>query len=95
MTKGDFVVLVKEMREGFKRIDQRFDGLEAYMKQGFETLNDKIDFVDESLSFKIDGLSNRIDDLSTDKASRREYRELDKRVSTLELALITKPKHKK
>ena len=71
----------------------KIDNLEKYMKQGFETLNDKIDTIDEHAEYMIRGLDRRLDTFIDDKVSKIEYKELTKRVSVLE-SYIPKTKHR-
>ena len=75
-----------------KGLDLRITRLESYMREGFSSLDSKLEHVDARLSNQIEGLGRRIDDLADNKVSRISYRELEKRVLVLESKIFSKSK---
>ena len=73
-----------------KNLDVRIARLESYMKEGFNSLDNKIDHVDARLSNHMEGLGRRIDGLADNKVSRISYRELESRVVALESKILHK-----
>ena len=71
-------------------LDIRISKLESYMKEGFDTLSDKVDHVDARISNQIEGLGRRIDDLADNKVSKITYKDLEQRVLALELKVLPK-----
>jgi hypothetical protein len=64
--------------------------MESYMKEGFASLDNKIEHIDERLSQNITGLNRRVDDLAENKTSRITYKELEHRVGVLEKSILKK-----
>lgn len=75
-----------------KSLDVRISKLESYMKEGFNSIDNKIDHVDARLSNQIEGLGRRMDDFSDNKVSRITYKELESRVMALEIKVLPKAK---
>ena len=75
-----------------KSLDVKITRLESYMKEGFNSLNGKIDFVDARFSQHIEGLGKRMDDFAENKVSRITYKELESRVLFLESKILPKAK---
>ena len=75
-----------------KHLDVRITRLESYMKQGFDSLDNKIDYVDIRFANQFEGLGRRIDDLADNKVSRISYKELESRVLVLESMILQKAK---
>lgn len=73
-----------------KNLDLRISKLESYMKEGFNSLDNKVDYVDARISHQIEGLGKRMDDFSENKVSRISYKELESRVMVLELRVLPK-----
>lgn len=73
-----------------KSLDLRISKMESYMKEGFASLDNKIEHIDERLSQNITGLNCRVDDLAENKASRITYKELEQRVGVLEKSILKK-----
>ncbi len=73
-------------------LDLRITKLESYLKEGFNSLDNKIEHVDVRLGNQIEGLGRRIDDLADNKVSRITYKELEHRVLVLELKVLPKAK---
>ena len=93
--------LAKMVVEGFKRgetkiesfeskLDIRITRLESYMKEGFDSLSDKVDHVDERSSYQMENIGRRIDDIAENKVSKLQYRDLEKRIALLESKLVHK-----
>lgn len=100
LTKKDLTQMLGSLESGLgskidnlgKNLDLRISKLESYMKQGFDTLNNKIDYVDVRISNHIEGLGRRIDDLADNKISKISYKELESRVFILESKILQKIK---
>ena len=75
-----------------KSLDVRITRLENYMKEGFNSLDNKIENVDARLSNQIEGLGRRMDDFAENKVSRISYKELESRVLVLESRILPKAK---
>lgn len=73
-------------------LDIRITKLESYMKEGFASLDTKIEHVDARLSNQIEGLGRRVDDFADNKVSRITYKELEHRVIVLESKILPKAK---
>ena len=75
-----------------KNLDVRITRLESYMKEGFNSLDGKIDYVDARIANQIEGLGRRMDDMAENKVSRITYKELEHRVVILESKVLPKSK---
>lgn len=69
-------------------LDLRITKLESYMKGGFNSLNDKMEYIDARFSHQIEGLGKRMDDFAENKVSKIFYKELENRVLALELKVL-------
>ncbi len=72
----EFQELKKEMRIGFKKVDERFDHLD-------NKLSTKIDTLDEKLTKRLDRIGGQVAFLEDDAPTRMEFNQLEKRVTTL------------
>lgn len=75
-----------------RSLDVRLSRLEDYLKEGFKSIDNKIDHVDVRISHQLEGLGRRIDDLADNKVSRLSYRELESRVDVLESRILQRNK---
>lgn len=92
MTNQDLGRMIQSLGSGIKGLDLRVSRLEGYMKEGFTSLDSKVEHVDARLSNQIEGLGRRIDDFADNKISRLTYKELEHRVIALELKVLPKAK---
>ena len=73
-----------------KNLDIRITRLEGYIKEGFDSLDNKIEYVDTRFANQFEGLGRRIDNLADNKVSRISYKELEGRVLVLESRVLPK-----
>ncbi len=96
LTKGDLAQMLgglgSKIDDLGKGLDLRISKLESYMKEGFSSLDHKIDHVDARLSNQMEGLGRRMDDFTDNKVSRITYKELERRVLFLESKVLPKSK---
>lgn len=92
LTNQDLGRMIQGLGSGIKGLDLRITKLESYMKEGFSSLNDKIEHVDSRLSNQMEGLGRRMDDFADNKISRLTYKELERRVLFLESKVLPKAK---
>lgn len=92
VTNKDLAQMIQGFGSDFKGLDLRISKLENYLKEGFNSLDNKIDYVDLRISNQIEGLGRRIDNLAENKVSKLIYKELENRIIILESKILTKTK---
>ncbi len=92
LTTTDLGRMIQGLGSGIKGLDLRISKMESYMKEGFASLNNKVDHVNARLSNQIEGLGRRMDDFADNKVSRMTYKELEHRVLVLESKILPKTK---
>ncbi len=92
VTNADLGRMIQGLGSGIKGLDLRISKLESYMKEGFDTIDNKIENVDNRLSHQMEGLGRRMDDFADNKISRLTYKELENRVLVLESKVLPKAK---
>ena len=92
VTNQDLGRMMRGLGSGVKGLDLRISKLESYVREGFNSLDNKLEHIDVRLSGQIEGLGRRMDDFADNKISLLTYKGLEHRVLVLESRVLPKAK---